>query len=238
MKDTRYVREYFTWLVDIIWYADYDASYDFYNNLMWQLFCKDFRWSIDNDCNRATDGEELRGIFRSHIYLDEDGHTIALRNSDNSRRTVISDTDYDPDFLQECESEFYGENGPEIRTILVPAKCDILVSKHCSVLEMMVALSLRIEHEIMHDNTKGDRTWLWFRDMIDNLGLVDYDDPKFDKDYVNGKIDEILDIFLDRKYNNCDRIGNIFVSEVSQSVTNVTEIWYQMFDYLSENYNL
>ena len=39
----------------------------------------------------------------------------------------------------------------------------------CSVLEMMVALSLRCEESIMRDYDIGDRTHVWFWEMIKSL---------------------------------------------------------------------
>ena len=46
-----------------------------------------------------------------------------------------------------------------------------LDDKECSVLEMMVALSIRCEEHIMDNPDIGDRTGKWFLNMIENLGL-------------------------------------------------------------------
>ena len=42
----------------------------------------------------------------------------------------------------------------------------------CSVLEMMIALAIRCEENIMDDPNIGDRTAQWFWGMVVNLGLA------------------------------------------------------------------
>lgn len=58
-----------------------------------------------------------------------------------------------------------------------------LDDRPCSVLEMMIALSMRCEEQIMDDPDIGNRTGQWFWDMIDNLGLGNMSDSKFDNSY-------------------------------------------------------
>ena len=58
------------------------------------------------------------------------------------------------------------ENGYESAMI-----ASYLDDRPCSVLEMMVALSMKMEEQIMDDPDIGDRTSVWFWKMIDNLGL-------------------------------------------------------------------
>ena len=55
------------------------------------------------------------------------------------------------------------------------------IDGECSILEMMVALSLRCEEHIMADDEIGNRTGRWFWEMIDNLGLESKYDHKYDK---------------------------------------------------------
>ena len=50
----------------------------------------------------------------------------------------------------------------------------------CSLLEMMVALAHRCEEQIMRDSKYGDRTNVWFWEMIKTLGLDDMYDGNFD----------------------------------------------------------
>lgn len=100
----------------------------------------------------------------------------------------------------------------------------------CSVLEMLVALSLRTETDIMGE-PGNDRPWFWFWDMIDNLGLVEYTDNQFEQD----EIEEIVDIWLNREFKT-NGSGSIFPLKNPKRNQKRIEIWYQLSDYIEENY--
>ena len=97
----------------------------------------------------------------------------------------------------------------------------------CSVLEMMVALAIRCEEDIMDDPNVGERTGQWFWGMIVNLGLGSMTDDRFDK-YL---VDEIIDRFLDREYEPNGKGGLFTVRHTDRDLRDV-EIWYQMCWYL------
>ena len=100
----------------------------------------------------------------------------------------------------------------------------------CSVLEMLVALAVRCEQDIMQDDDYGDRTSVWFWLMIENLGLKSMNDQNYNEAHV----EQIIDNFLDRNY---DRYGNgsIFWSTHPRADLRKVEIWYQMCWYLVEH---
>ena len=95
-----------------------------------------------------------------------------------------------------------------------------------SILEMMIALSIRCE-EFMDDTNIGDRTAQWFWGMITNLGLGSMTDDRFDKRMVN----DTLDRFLDREYEPDGRGGLFRVRNCDRDLRKV-EIWYQLCWYL------
>lgn len=97
----------------------------------------------------------------------------------------------------------------------------------CSVLEMMVALAIRCEENIMDDPNVGDRTSQWFWGMISNLGLGAMSDSRFDRDYVF----EIVERFLDRDYAPNGKGGLFTVRHCDKDLRKV-EIWYQLCWYL------
>lgn len=104
---------------------------------------------------------------------------------------------------------------------------DILVGP-CSVLEMMIALALRCEENLMDDTTKGNRTRQWFWGMVVNLGLGPMTDDKYDDQYV----DECLDRFLDREYDP-DGKGGLFTIKHCDVDLRDVEIWRQLCWYLN-----
>jgi hypothetical protein len=97
----------------------------------------------------------------------------------------------------------------------------------CSVLEMMVALSIRCEESIMDDPQIGDRTAQWFWKMITNLGLGSMVDDHFD--LLEAK--DILNRFLNREYEP-NGTGGLFTIRGCTEDLRTVEIWYQLCWYL------
>lgn len=105
-----------------------------------------------------------------------------------------------------------------------------LDNRPCSVLEMMVALALRCEEEIMDDPDQGNRTGKWFGVMMRSLGLTNMDDAHFKLDAV----DCILERFMSRRYHE-NGFGGLFTLRYPRYDMREIEIWYQMMFYLGEN---
>lgn len=104
--------------------------------------------------------------------------------------------------------------------------------KPCSVLEMMIALSIRCE-EIMDAPEKENQTGEWFFNMIDNLGLTDMTDSRFNREYCFQTVER----FLEREYEPNGKGGLFTVKKPKTDMRNV-EIWYQMMWYINEYLNL
>lgn len=104
-----------------------------------------------------------------------------------------------------------------------------LDTSECSILEMMVALSINIESNIMSDDDFGDRTGSWFWTMINSLGLTTMVDKIFDPDKVN----RILYVFQYRQYSPNGK-GGLFTIKNPISDLRNTEIWMQAMWYLDE----
>ena len=97
----------------------------------------------------------------------------------------------------------------------------------CSILEMMIALAIRCEEDIMDDPDIGDRTAQWFWDMVTNLGLGSMTDDRFDLQHA----EDIIERFLNREYRP-DGTGGLFrVRHCNVDMRDI-EIWYQMSHYL------
>lgn len=99
----------------------------------------------------------------------------------------------------------------------------------CSVLEMMIALSLRAEEQIMDDPEIGDRTTQWFWGMISNLGLSGMYDGNFDLVMVKWNVNR----FLNREYSPDGRGGLFTVKNCEYDLRDV-EIWTQLCWYLDK----
>lgn len=97
----------------------------------------------------------------------------------------------------------------------------------CSVLEMMVALSIRCEENIMDDPHVGDRTGQWFWGMVTSLGLGSMTDDRFNR----LDVDDALARFLNHDYRP-DGKGGLFTIRNCRRDLRKVEIWYQLCWYL------
>lgn len=104
-----------------------------------------------------------------------------------------------------------------------------VLDQPCSVLEMMIALAIRCEEDIMDDPNIGNRTSQWFWAMIVNLGLGRMYDDGFDEKTV----DDVIECFLDRDYEPNGKGGLFTVRHCDRDLRYV-EIWHQLCWYLDE----
>lgn len=99
----------------------------------------------------------------------------------------------------------------------------------CRVLEMMVALAHRCDDQIMYSFDEGDRTWKWFWEMIENLGLADMTDRVYDQRIV----DRVIDTFMEKDYAPNGEGGLFAIQDCNVDMRDL-EIWYQMHLYLEK----
>lgn len=102
----------------------------------------------------------------------------------------------------------------------------------CSVLEMLLGLSHRIEIDIMGEPGK-DNIYRWFWVMIHNLGLDPMTNDFFDEMYV----DHVIGNWLSRNIDPETGKGGIFpVNGRMHEDQRKLPIWEQMGEYLSQMY--
>lgn len=126
----------------------------------------------------------------------------------------------------ELRSEWWSEN---VLDLQMPE------ANWCSCLEMMIALAIRMEDEILYDPSKGDRTSEWFWIMMRNLGLDKVCDEMYEDYMLDGRyVDDILDNFIHRTFMP-DGSGGLFPLIHPKEDQRVVEIWSQMQSYLNEH---
>lgn len=102
-------------------------------------------------------------------------------------------------------------------------------TRPCTVLELMIALAIRVEEHIMYDEDVGDRTGKWFWDMIESLGLEYMTNDNYDAD----KVSKVIERFIHRKYRKNGEGGLVTLPGCPHDLRQV-EIWYQMQWYLND----
>lgn len=98
----------------------------------------------------------------------------------------------------------------------------------CSVLEMMIALAIRVEENILDDVEIGDRSDQWFWEMISNLGLGGMNDRHYDRDFVQRTIER----FLYRDYEPDGKGGLFWIRNCDRDLRKI-EIWCQFNYYIT-----
>lgn len=106
---------------------------------------------------------------------------------------------------------------------------DEYIKGPCSILEMMIALSIRCEENIMDDPSMGNRTRQWFWEMVSNLGLGSMSDDRFDRKFV----ENTLETFLNREYEPNGK-GGLFIIRNCEFDLRTVEIWHQLCWYLDD----
>lgn len=105
----------------------------------------------------------------------------------------------------------------------------------CTVLEMMIGLSIKMG-ELLSDDDGVERVGKWFWEMIDNLGFSNFTDDEYH--FIGGHfaVASTLELFLNRRIAPNGN-GGLFPLRNPKQDQRVIEIWYQMNQYISEKYN-
>jgi len=95
----------------------------------------------------------------------------------------------------------------------------------CTILEMLIALSVRVDNIMSSDDNPSFIFW----SMIGNLGLSQMTDDNFDEWHV----EECIFRFLNREYQPNGEGGLVTLKNAPEDLRNV-EIWYQLSWWLDE----
>jgi len=116
--------------------------------------------------------------------------------------------------------------------IALPEVTCELDDKPCSLLEMMVALAIRCEENIMRSFDIGDRTHIWFTNMLDSLGIAQ-NDHKFNRE----EVDQAVENFFNRNYAPNGK-GGLFCLKHPYEDLRKVEIWDQAMWWIDERLNI
>lgn len=108
------------------------------------------------------------------------------------------------------------------------------IGDSCTMLELLIGLAKRMDYETTdpyHD--EGARIVFWFWELIDNLGLIIFDDESYVDCGGFRHVDEIIDRVLRRTYNRSGE-GGMFPLRKPIKDQRKIEIWQQMAAYLAE----
>jgi len=101
----------------------------------------------------------------------------------------------------------------------------------CSMLEMLIALSVRLEFDALEEK-KSDE-WFWL--LMENIELNEYTDLYFKNHFTVQLVNETLDRVIYRTYEPDGR-GGLFPLRDPHGDQRRVEVWYQMSSYLLERF--
>lgn len=103
----------------------------------------------------------------------------------------------------------------------------------CTVLEALIAMARRLD-DLTTDENCGDRTRVWFWDMIGNLGLKQFSNSAYEQyPDVQNTVFDILKVWMDREFES-DGKGSPFPLERPKCDQRTRTMMYQMYDYIEE----
>ena len=108
----------------------------------------------------------------------------------------------------------------------------VSIADGCTMLEVLIGLARRCE-SIADSSNMTMRDWFW--KLIDNLGLSECTDSGFLRNWDEYVVDKKLDYLIGRKYDRNGE-GGLFPLKHSKNDQRKVELWYQMSEYLVENY--
>lgn len=178
--------------------------------LLKELHRIEFYSLVPNDDNRGEDGKNLRDIFYDEVIGP---NSKTFRRGHTGSSLLSSD-------------DLYGHNIPKDRYSVMKTPCTIL--------EMLIGVAFRMVGELQgRKDAMSVEECFWL--LIDNLGLHQIDNEAYFEDGAVDYIRMVIGDFLDRKYKHNGDGGLFPLRHPSRDQRDV-EIWYQMCEYLLENY--
>ena len=131
-----------------------------------------------------------------------------------------------------------GVDGEQMRTIFMdeegPQGSTHLPDGPCTVLEMLIGVSYRLEFELL-GSRYGRPASDWFWVLIENLELDWCDNVLYSRPESVRELDERVTNLLERRYSTNGK-GGLFPLKSTKKDQRRIEIWYQMSAWVIENY--
>ncbi len=164
-----------------------------------------FEWMYNYVCKgRAHSEVSYRKLF---VYLHDTEFTYSIDRDENRAYDGIS-----------LRSRFAHTKPEEDYRIILN-----ILDGPCSVLEMILALAIRLEEEIMDNPHYGNRVKQWFWSMLKSMDLNLVTDDSFNVRYV----ERAVYTMLNRTYEPNGRGGLFYIPNCENDLRRF-EIWTQL----------
>ena len=123
--------------------------------------------------------------------------------------------------------------------MLVELVNDILNDELCAsgtMMELFLILAEKMNYELA-DSQFESGTGKWFRELLQNCGLIEAVNDAFEDDRKEEEVHDILTTINFRKFG-WDGEGGLFPLRCPRQDQRYTELVIQMNDYIEENYDI
>lgn len=161
----------------------------------------------------------------------------AIVRSDLDQYSELLWTLYDIDFITVLElDESRAVEGLLLREEFYDADRTadwiMFMNRDCSVLEALIPMARRIDGMTTDENC-GDRTSVWFWEMLDNLGIAKYTNSLLCDGDSWIDIHMILSAWMNREFDE-NGVGSPFPLRLPKHDQRRRTMMYQMYDYVTE----
>lgn len=132
---------------------------------------------------------------------------------------------------QKLRDDFAEEYGEEAIDIL-----DWYYSEYGTMMELLVVLAEKMQYDLA-DSQYEAGTGKWFREMLQNSGLIGCENGCYERAGYDLEVIDILDMINYRKFG-WDGEGGLFPLKAPKRDQRDTELIAQMNDYIEENYDI
>lgn len=136
---------------------------------------------------------------------------------------------YECHSLRDDFAEEYGEE--EAIDIL-----DRICGEYGTMMELLVVLAEKMQYDLA-DSQYEEGTGKWFREMLQNCGLIGCENGCYVREGFEEEVIDILDTINYRKYG-WDGEGGLFPLRLPRQDQRYTELIVQMNNYIEENYDI
>lgn len=186
----------------------------------------------DNSPVGSESVDDYFGWLCSFVLTDkrmEDDYSMLMHELFS--RTFISSVKMDENRAADGQGlryDYIKHNSPSMHLARTQPELPLsFIKSKCTLLEMMIALAIRMESDVMADSDAGNRVPFWFSCMIESLGLVQMTNDNYNERYVKRTL-----LKLDaRSYKPNGRGGLFYIPNTREDLTKV-DYWFQAMWYL------
>lgn len=174
--------------------------------------------------------KEYYDYLRNIIQLDSDYNNLIDYLYSTEFKTVVPDDNNRAIDGMDLRYRFLYEAGADEQSAMIIK--DTELAGPCTVLEMMIALAIKMDEELLYDWELGPRQHIWFYQMLKSMHIDKYTNDRFEDILVYKAVTDMM------LYNiAANGSGGLFTFRNVDIDARDLSIWYQMNHYVTYELN-